>query len=222
MESSSKTAFHQCDDCNKVFTKKRNLTRHVRSIHSEEKPHRCRICSKKFARKQNKDLHQKTCFSAALGLGISKTKKSYKQATDLKLLPRLQKSLFKGNLEDWIIEYPKENILPDPTVLLKTSAKLMKEAILKYNIKHTYQSKLTMSIHVVFEKAVDIQIKTVPPIVLTTSPYTVYLGTDIDKCLDDAAEKLFDMIQEYEGCGSGWVIDRLVRLDTKIVSISFL
>ena len=75
-----------------------------------------------------------------------------------------------------------------------------------------------MSVHVVFEKACDPEIKTVPPVVLTTDPITVYMGWNIDECLEEAADELYEKIQIYEGCGSGWTIDYLKLLDTGIYS----
>ena len=79
----------------------------------------------------------------------------------------------------------------------------MKDIILKQLHEKTKKLKFTMSVHVVFEKACDPEIKTVPPVVLTTDPETVYIATNVDECLEDVAEELYEMIQTYEGCGSG-------------------
>ena len=54
--------------------------------------------------------------------------------------------------------------------------------------------------------------------VLWTDPTIVYPTTDLKKCLIDDAKELYNKIEEYEGVGSGWVIDYLVRLDTGIFS----
>ena len=75
-----------------------------------------------------------------------------------------------------------------------------------------------MSIHVVFEHGCDSTVKTEPPVVLHSSPFEVWLATDVEEVLEKAAEKLFEMIENYEGCGSGWVIDYLEQLDTTITS----
>ena len=95
----------------------------------------------------------------------------------------------------------------DPVVLLQKAAKSMKAIIIKHLHKHTRRLKFTMSIHVIFQKGYDPEEKSEPPVVLTTSPYTVYLDTDLDQWLDDAANELYQLIEEYEGFGSGWVID---------------
>ena len=101
---------------------------------------------------------------------------------------------------------------------MKNSTAAMKDIILQHNTSQTKRLKYTMSIHVVFEKAADPEIKTEPPVVLTTSPRVVYLGTDIDKALGNTADDLLNRIEEYEGVGSGWIIDYFVRLDTGIYS----
>ena len=75
-----------------------------------------------------------------------------------------------------------------------------------------------MNIHVVFTKAVNPEVKTEPPAVLWTNPTIVYPTTDLEKCLINDAKELYNKIEEYEGIGSGWVIDYLVRLDTGIYS----
>ena len=75
-----------------------------------------------------------------------------------------------------------------------------------------------MSIHVVFEQATNPEVKTVPPVVLTTNPYDVWPIIDLDESLTNAAKELFDKIETYEGYGSGWIIDYLDRPDTNIAS----
>ena len=75
-----------------------------------------------------------------------------------------------------------------------------------------------MNIHVVFTKAENLEQKTEPPVVLWTDPTVVYPATDLKKCLINDAEVLHNKIEDYEGMGSGWIIDYLVRLDTGIYS----
>ena len=136
----------------------------------------------------------------------------------LKFSPTLRKSAFGGCFADWMIYFTDDYYLVDPIILLQTAAKAMKEIILKHNNKYTKRLKFTMSIHVVFERGCIPEVKTEPPVVLTIDPYEVYLSTNLDECLHDAAEELFKLIEEYEGCGSGWIIDHLDRLDTTITS----
>ena len=61
-EMEATTTEHQCEQCEKVFTLKKNLNQYVRAVHAKEKKHECELCCKKFVRKQNMKLYYKTCF----------------------------------------------------------------------------------------------------------------------------------------------------------------
>ena len=136
MESAAAVENYKCGLCPKSFTKKKNLSQHHRQVHEEQKLHQCGICSKTFFRKMNKELHVKTC-SRNVCIGGEVQKKSYRPATDLKLVPRKEKSAFGGCFADWTIRYPRDYNLIDPTVLLKKSTMAMKDTILNHNAKHT-------------------------------------------------------------------------------------
>ena len=206
---------YSCGHCPKHFTERRNLTRHVKDIHEKRKLYQCGICSKTFTRKQNKELHVKTC---AYTFGSERTKKSRISLPDIKFYPKRLDFVFNGIMTTWRITYHADVFACDYFMLLKESTKAMKDIILKQLHEKTKRLKFTMSVHVVFEKGCDPEIKTVPPVVLTTNPETLYIATNIDKRLENATEELCEMIQTYEGCGSGWTIDYLKCLDTGIYS----
>ncbi|KZP10130.1 hypothetical protein FIBSPDRAFT_908446 [Athelia psychrophila] len=50
---------YTCDACGKIFARGEHLKRHVRSIHTYEKPHRCPFpgCDKDFSRHDNLRQH---------------------------------------------------------------------------------------------------------------------------------------------------------------------
>ena len=214
-EGEMEVDMYSCGDCPKHFTERRNLTRHVKDIHEKRKLYQCGICSKTFTRKQNKEFHVKTC---AHTFGSERTKKSRISLPDIKFYPKRLDSVFNGIMTTWRITYHDDVFACDYFMLLKESTKAMKDIILKQLYEKTKKLKFTMSVHVVFEKACDPEIKTVPPVVLTTDPITVYMGWNIEERLDEAADELYEMIQIYEGCGSGWTIDYLKCLDIGIYS----
>ena len=218
MESSA-TEYYNCELCPKSFTKKKNLHQHERQVHGGEKPHKCGICSKTFSRKMNKELHVKTC-TQNLCIGGEVQKKKYRTINDLKLVVIKKSSAFGGIIADWTIRYPHDYYLIDPFILLKKSAMTMKDVILEHNRTQTKRLKFNLSIHIVFEKASNPEIKTVPPVVLTTQhPYTViHRMVDVDEFLEKAVEDLIYLIEEYQRNGSGWVIDHLVCMDINLNS----
>ena len=171
-----------------------------------------------------REMHLRTCSKnvSAVGDGIRKRKRCDAKNVVLKFTPVLRQSAFRGSVADWKIEFPRHYDVVDPVRLLSGAALAMKDVILDVMRKQTRRLKFTMSIHVVFEKATDPEIKTVPPAVLTTDPTTVYLCDESDENLDRRlqreSEELFELIEEYEGNGSGWVLDHLERLDTNIAS----
>ena len=134
----------------------------------------------------------------------------------LSFTPVKRWSGFEGIAAEWSIYYPKEYNLCDHITLLESSALAMKDIIQKQLYSYKFRLKYAMNIQVVFTKAVAPEVKTEPPVVLWTDPTVVYVATDLNKCLTDDAKEMFNKIEEYEGIGSGWIIDYLVRLDTSI------
>ena len=210
------TTEHQCEQCNKVFTREHDLKLHVRVVHDKVKNHECEICSKKFARKQNMKLHYKTCYPTKV-IGLPTLEKV--RRTDLPFKPILRKSALHGNIADWTIEYPVGMI--DPLASMRDGVKAMKATIFEHLYMHTHQLKFYFAAYIVFVKAADPNVFTVPPVVLQTDPVRVFFADLF--CLDEIFEKdikqLMEKIDTFEKNGSGWVIDHLVRLDTKIISI---
>ena len=208
---------YRCEHCPKHFSAKKNLNQHKRQVHGGEKQHRCGICSKTFSRKINKDLHVRTC-ARNVSIGSEIQNKPYQTITNLEFSTVKKSSAFRGAFADWIIYYPKEYYLINPITLIKSSSAAMKDIILQHNASQTKRLKYTMAIHIVFEKAADPEVKTDPPVVLRTDPRIVDQCTDIDKALAITADDLLELIEEFEGVGSGWRIDRLVQLDTGLYS----
>ena len=212
------TTTFNCNECKKTFNRIDNLNQHTRHVHEALKPHQCAICFKSFSRKQLKDYHVRTC-SRNVTSPIEQSERPVKKNMyQLSFTPTKRSSGFGGIATEWSIYYPKEYNLCDHITLLESSALAMKDIIQKQLHEKTLTLKYTMNIHAVFTKPVNPEQKTEPPVVLWIDPTVVYPDTDLEKCLIDDAKELYNKIEEYEGIGRRWVIDYLVRLDTKIYS----
>ncbi|KAI9768800.1 MAG: hypothetical protein M1840_004614 [Geoglossum simile] len=51
---------HECDICRSTFARAEHLSRHKRTVHSQEKRFRCDICGKSCSRSDNLRQHRKT------------------------------------------------------------------------------------------------------------------------------------------------------------------
>ena len=103
--------------------------------------------------------------------------------------------------------------------LLHESVQSMKKYIINEHLyKHSDRINFTLSIHVVFEKAVSSEIKT--SAILTSKTFTMKtLYVDVLKQhLHDAAEGLFRDIETYKGCENEWIISQLHCLDISMTS----
>ena len=64
----------------------------------------------------------------------------------------------------------------------------MKEPIENQLYAKTMRLKYVLSIHVVFEKACEPDIKTTPSVVFRTDPVPIYTGSDLDEILDNEVD----------------------------------
>ena len=127
----------------------------------------------------------------------------------------------------------------DPSIKIKTIKTAFKNAAITYRIKFrdgdslervvlTMEEKLrafrtsehslkfNMAIHVEFEKGTDSDIITDPPVVLQSEQFEVYDESNIKEQLKKVIKQLDTDIEVYEQCGSGWILNRYVSLDTSI------
>ena len=126
---------------------------------------------------------------------------------------------FRGACVSWRLSYPVSGAVgrgSDGTrvqELLVESTDTMREYLERYQ-RARRPIKFNMSLHIEFVQATDDTIVTSPPVVLVTPQHEVYAATDINSVLSDCVKQLDDRIVEFEGNGSGWVVNRLLLLDT--------
>eukprot|EP01091_Cochliopodium_minus_P008494 TRINITY_DN1941_c0_g1_i1.p1 TRINITY_DN1941_c0_g1~~TRINITY_DN1941_c0_g1_i1.p1 ORF type:complete len:240 (-),score=51.16 TRINITY_DN1941_c0_g1_i1:651-1370(-) len=68
--------------CNKTFTRKANMLRHVNTIHKAIKPFKCDYCDKEFARKSDKETHEKNIHLMVKPFKCSFCDKSFSRNSD--------------------------------------------------------------------------------------------------------------------------------------------
>ena len=57
MSAIHKGITHKCKLCEKIFSFKSTLRKHIREIHEEMRPYKCHVCEKDFKQKSAMDIH---------------------------------------------------------------------------------------------------------------------------------------------------------------------
>jgi hypothetical protein len=97
---------------------------------------------------------------------------------------------------------------------------VLRDAVYSYRntIVKIPSSKVSLSLHLLFHLSVDPSYLTDPPVVITTSPVEkLEGGMEVNDILENFYTKLLDLIEQYELCGSGWVLNKLLRLDLHVL-----
>ena len=89
---------------------------------------------------------------------------------------------------------------------------LQKEVAVRFGIKWFFALKLT------FRKAIDDDVVTDPPVVLNTDPVMGLIGNNYGNDLEKALQNILEQIDNFEKNGSGWITDKFLTLDLKIVT----
>ena len=129
-----------------------------------------------------------------------------------------------GALENTLTDYRinLENELQDADMILD----LLKDSVMQ--LHNTIDEELCkkkalkfyLSLHANFHLGSDESFQTDPPIVFNTDPFEIYESTEVDGILTQTYEKLFSSIEEFQHRGSGWVLDKLLRIDIHILEFN--
>ena len=208
--------FH-CNLCSKLFDRKSHLTEHQSTCSVNEKQcidgqktFQCNHCLKSFHRRNNLTRHQSTCsvmqhpIQEPSGSGIKRKIQESTNRYDIETV----NTAFKKAVITYQIKFEDGNTLD-------SAIHAMKEKLSTFRMNE-HSLKFNMAVHVEFEKATDPEVITDPPVVLQSEQFEVYHETSIEEQLEKVVRQLNTNIDVYEHCGSGWVLKRLIALDTTL------
>ena len=186
--------------CTSFFTLKRNLVRHLRVQHNSQWS--CESCRETFNRYDNFILHQRVC----------KFKSTGKRPAPKDIL------YVGGALDDVLADYTLDlqnenqqdimNTLYDSVFKLKTK--------LEEGVGSKQAVKFYVSLIANFHLASNPTFFTEPPPCFNSKPLEVLQSTDLDEVLYDTTNQLTTQIEEFQQRRSGWVLDKLLRLDLHV------
>ena len=225
---------YHCQTCGKLCASKQNLIHHYLNAHIATKDYTCIKCKKKFRRNDNRIRHEKYCsqtnklkrkispeceqFNKKLKLHHSDNYTGYGLKNYLKKRKsnyniQTTKTAFKKAAVTYKIEYGDNT--NNLTREIEHSVDAMTSRIKQFRIKNK-ALKFSMSLHLIFEKATDSSILTIPPVCLTTDQLEMYQNTNLLELLDFVKKQLINQIEIYEQGGSGWIYSKLISLDLTI------
>ena len=72
----------ECDICNKLFSNKSNLRKHIKSVYEKMK-FKCEICDKEFSRKDNLQRHNKAVHSKSIAFKCTVCERKFSRKENL-------------------------------------------------------------------------------------------------------------------------------------------
>ena len=121
---------------------------------------------------------------------------------------------FKNATITWKLICAKHNAAGVAS-LLDRSTRDMKSRLIGFRSKNP-ALKFNMAIHITFQQESDDSITTFPPVVLVTEQMELYPDDNLEELLKTCSNQLQNRITNYEGCGSGWTVQRINSLDTTV------
>ena len=198
--------------CEQDFTEKTNLNRHIKNQHGNLWA--CKCCQQLFNRYDNYIMHDRTCHFKTTG-------KRKMDETEVCFAKKFKCNVeyVGGALQNTIVDYQlnfKDENQDDIVKFLKESV-LSLECQIKDEIKTRKAIKFYLSLYADFHLASDTTFKTDPPVVLSTSAAEVFESSDVGEILHRTYQNLVKTIEDFQLTGSGWVLDKLVKLDLHIL-----
>lgn len=200
-------------NCKVTFTAKKNLTRHIKNQHGNLWT--CQRCNQKFNRCDNFEYHQRTCLYKTIGKRmVDEEEKGNKRRKEN---VRFSGGALQNTLVDYQIDLENEEQNANNVMnVLKSSMFEFKEKIL-LELEKKNAIKLYFSLHANFHLNSDPSFLTEPSIVLNTDVEEAFRSNNLDELLENTYDNLESVIEKFQLRGSGWVLDRLIRLDLHIL-----
>ena len=206
-----------CPDCDRVFFVKRNLHKHM-VIHETRKL-KCTYCSKLIQRAINLRFHERTCEqNPCLPSDSSGGTVSVADTGTVATAPNGGFRLFSSCFNRAGVLYLKV-FTPNTICWDEIKRLLVKDLkpILEKEVVEKRGIKWYVCLKVVFMKAVEPQIVTIPPAYFNTEPLVGFITTNYDLQLHHTFDTLVHMVDEFVQRGSGWVIKEFVDIEANIL-----
>ena len=201
--------------CGRLFSQNKNLLRHVKACHTNGSCYCCGTCKKTFNRQDNFERHQKRCKQTGGKRKASDDdvpiKVKYMKSSDMKII-EIESALSKA-LVTYRIDLSSEE-QNDVLLLIRDGIKNMEHTI---NRVRDNGIKYFMTLSIKFHQATNVFDITDPPIVFHSEPYEIYDGSDITPSLKSIEMQLLKDIEVFQRNGSGWIINKLLQLDTTVL-----
>ena len=120
----------------------------------------------------------------------------------------------KANIT-WALKYPRENHGAIYETLLKESIMEMEKNLADYVAKNG-PVRVNFCLEATFVKSTDDSIRTNPNIMLMTEQFEIFKATKLTKIFVEGVKQLINRVVDFQSTGSGWVLDRMVSLNTTL------
>ena len=215
-----------CKQCPRIFFGKTALDKHMEVSHGGEKPLGCENCLKRYVNKRNLTRHTQSCTTPSTSSSGAGVKRSYTLENPTIMRAKTRKAdkqydvqviqtAFRDATRTFRVEYKKDMEEKDIINCLEASIYAMKHELQQYQSKH-HALKFNMALQLLFVKATDPDEVTPAPVCLVTEQFEVYADTNVMSQLVKAKKALLNQIDTFERNGSGWILQKLLCLDTTV------
>lgn len=191
-----------CPMCQRSFSQRCHLLRHIRVAHNSLWT--CSNCKNTYNRQDNFNYHQRICVGPGPAAPV--------QAPVIHHRRRPTKSALNDTCQDFELDLSRQTQSPDNIFsLLKDSIDQQKDTLLSEQMNKK-AVKFSFTLQLMFHQSSDETIQTDPPVSINSKSHDFYEADNIDELLDSTFEELQKRIETFEAKGSGWVLQKFLKL----------